>query len=71
MLFGRTKSRHTIILRGSAQSKTKRSDSLNQIFSQKLTENFFLEINILDVRWLFDVNIANKIKVKKSDNHSQ
>ena len=39
MLFSRTKSRHMIILMGSAQAKN--SESLNQIFSQSLTENLF------------------------------
>ena len=38
MLFSRTKSRHMIILMGSAQAKN--SESLNQIFSQSVTENF-------------------------------
>ena len=40
ILFSRTRSRHMIILRGSAQPT--KSESLNQIFSKSLKQNFFI-----------------------------
>ena len=45
------------ILRGSAQPK--KNESLNQVFSQSLTENFFL---FFEVCWLFYVCIAYKVQ---------
>ena len=52
------------ILKGSAQHK--KSESLNRVFSQSVTENFFFFlIDVLQVFLLFDVCTAYKVKVLK------